>query len=275
MISIDYSGQTVVVIGGTSGINRGIAESFAQLGAKVAVASRSQEKVDRTVAALKALGGDALGFSADVRDYAALEQGFAQVGAQWGKIDVLVSGAAGNFPALAADMSPNGFKSVVDIDLLGTYHVMRAAYPHLRKPGASVINISAPQAMIAMAGQAHVCAAKAGVDMITKSLALEWGGEGVRINSVVPGPVDGTEGMQRLAPTNEMREACRQSVPLQRMGTPIDIANACLFLASPLASYVHGVVLPVDGGWVLGGYSAVGAAMATEIVKMSASKAKP
>lgn len=265
MISIDYTGKTVVVIGGTSGINRGIAETFAQLGANVAVASRSQEKVDATVAALQASGGQAIGFTADVREYSALEAGFDLVAKQWGSIDVLVSGAAGNFPALANTMSPNGFKSVVDIDLLGTYHVMRAAYPHLRKPGASVINISAPQAVTAMAGQAHVCAAKAGVDMITKSLALEWGGAGVRINSVIPGPIDGTEGMQRLAPTNEMREACRQSVPLQRMGTPMDVANACLFLASPLASYVHGVVLPVDGGWVLGGYAAVGATMASQL----------
>lgn len=265
MISIDYTGKTVVVIGGTSGINRGIAESFAQLGANVAVASRSQEKVDATVAALQASGGQAFGFTADVRDYSALEAGFALVAKQWGNVDVLVSGAAGNFPALANTMSPNGFKSVVDIDLLGTYHVMRAAYPHLRKPGASVINISAPQAVTAMAGQAHVCAAKAGVDMITKSLALEWGAAGVRINSVIPGPIDGTEGMHRLAPTNEMREACRQSVPLQRMGTPMDVANACLFLASPLASYVHGVVLPVDGGWVVGGYAAVGATMASQL----------
>jgi NAD(P)-dependent dehydrogenase (short-subunit alcohol dehydrogenase family) len=259
LITIDYSGKNVLVIGGTSGINRGIAEQFATCGAKVAVASRSQDKVDDTVAALQALGAQALGFVADVRDYAALEQGMAGVFAQWGAIDVLVSGAAGNFPALAKAMSPNGFKSVVDIDLLGTYHVMRAAYPHLRRPGASVINISAPQAMLPMAGQAHVCAAKAGA-------------EGIRINSVVPGPIEGTEGMKRLAPTAAMTEACRQSVPLQRMGSPKDIANACLFLVSPLASYVHGVVLPVDGGWVLSGYAAVGAAIAPMLAKMSESK---
>lgn len=266
MISIDFSGLTVVVIGGTSGINRGIAEAFGQLGAKVAVASRSDDKVESTVTALRAAGAQAAGFSADVRDYDALEAGLAKVAQEWGSIDVLVSGAAGNFPALAKQMSPNGFKAVVDIDLLGTYNVMRAAYPHLRKPGACVINISAPQAIVPMAGQAHVCAAKAGVDMITKTLALEWGGDGIRINSVLPGPIDGTEGMERLAPSNEMREACRQSVPLGRMGTATDIANACMFLASPLASFVNGVVLPVDGGWVLGGYSAVGAAMAAQLL---------
>lgn len=269
MISIDYKDKTVVVIGGTSGINRGIAESFAEQGAKVAVASRSQEKVDDTVAALKALGAEAMGFTADVREYSALEKGFAEVNEQFGSIDVLVSGAAGNFPALANDMSPNGFKSVVDIDLMGTYHVMRAAFPFLCKPGASVINISAPQSVFAMVGQSHVCAAKAGVDMITKTLSLEWGVEGVRVNGIIPGPIDGTEGMKRLAPTEQMREACKMSVPLKRMGVPSDIANACLFLSSPLASYINGVILPVDGGWLGGGAAAVGAALEPMLRQMS------
>lgn len=261
MLSIDFTGATVVVIGGTSGINRGIAEAFARHGARVAVASRNPQKVADTVTALQGLGAEAMGFVADVRDFDAVVAGFAEVAAAFGAIDVLVSGAAGNFPALAEKMSPNGFKSVVDIDLLGTYHVLRAAHPHLRRPGASIINISAPQAVLGMVGQAHVCAAKAGVDMITRTLALEWGVEGIRINSVIPGPIDGTEGMRRLAPTPEIHNACRNSVPLRRMGVPEDVANACLFLASPLASYVHGVVLPVDGGWLLGGYTAVGTAM--------------
>ncbi|MCR6650912.1 MAG: SDR family oxidoreductase [Cellvibrionaceae bacterium] len=261
MLTIDFTGQTVVVIGGTSGINRGIAEAFARHGARVAVASRTSQKVADTVAALQHLGAEAMGFVADVRDYDAVVAGFAEVAAAFGAIDVLVSGAAGNFPALAENMSPNGFKSVVDIDLLGTYHVLRAAHPHLRRPGGSVINISAPQAVLGMVGQAHVCAAKAGVDMITRTLALEWGPEGIRLNSVIPGPIEGTEGMRRLAPTPEIHEACRKSVPMRRMGVPDDVANACLFLASPLAAYVHGVVLPVDGGWLLGGYTAVGAAM--------------
>jgi len=261
MLTIDFTGQTVVVVGGTSGINRGIAETFARHGARVAVASRNPQKVADTVAALQQLGAEAMGFVADVRDYDAVVAGFAEVAAAFGAISVLVSGAAGNFPALAEKMSPNGFKSVVDIDLLGTYHVLRAAHPHLRRPGASIINISAPQAVMGMVGQAHVCAAKAGVDMITKTLALEWGAEGIRINSVIPGPIEGTEGMRRLAPTPEMLQSCRDSVPLRRMGVPEDVANACLFLASPLASYVHGVVLAVDGGWLLSGYSATAGAL--------------
>jgi NAD(P)-dependent dehydrogenase (short-subunit alcohol dehydrogenase family) len=126
---------------------------------------------------------------------------------------------------------------------------MKAVYPLLRKPGASVINISAPQAFIPMKAQIHVCAAKAGVDMITRTLALEWGAAGVRVNSVVPGPIDGTEGMARLAPDEKIRKMVARSVPLGRLGTPEDIGNACLFLASPLGSFVTGTILPVDGGW--------------------------
>jgi len=117
----DFTDQNVVVVGGTSGINRGIAMHFSAAGANVAVASRSQHKVDDTVTAL-GKQGKAMGFAADVRDYAAVEAGFNQVADTWGAIDVVVSGAAGNFPAMASTLSPNGFKSVVDIDLLGTYH---------------------------------------------------------------------------------------------------------------------------------------------------------
>ena len=164
---------------------------------------------------------------------------------------MLVSGAAGNFPARVNDISSNGFRAVLEIDMLGTHHVMTAAWPFLTKPGASVINISAPQAIVAMTGQAHVCAAKAGVDMITRTLALEWGGEGVRINSVIPGPIDGTEGMRRLAPSPQAMEAVRQSVPMKRVGVPADVANLCLYLGSEYASYVSGAVIPVDGGWSL------------------------
>lgn len=248
-LNIDYADKTVVVIGGTSGINRGIAELFAEHGANVAVASRNQEKVDNTVSNLKKFGIKAMGFSADVRDFDAVAAGVNDVKMNMGDFDVVVSGAAGNFPAMANDLSPNGFKSVVDIDLRGTFHVMRAIFPHLKKPGASVINISAPQAIIPMTGQIHVCAAKAGVDMITRTLALEWGSSGVRVNSVIPGPIDGTEGMSRLAPTEEARQKTIRSVPLGRMGVPEDIGKACLFLCSELAEYITGAILPVDGGW--------------------------
>lgn len=267
-MQFDYSNKVVVVIGGTSGINRGIAEAFAKAGAKVAVASRSQEKVDDTIAALKKCGAaDAMGFAADVRQADAVKQGVAAVHSAWGNFDVVVSGAAGNFPAMAMGMSSNGFRSVIEIDLLGTFHVMQAVYPFLQKPGAAIINISAPQAVIPMTAQSHVCAAKAGVDMITRTLALEWGEEGVRINSIIPGPIDGTEGMRRLAPTEAIRNAVEKSVPLKRMGTPDDIANACMFLASDLASYITGAILPVDGGWAQGGAAMMGTGMAEMLKK--------
>ena len=265
----DFKNRNVLVVGGTSGINRGIAETFAKAGARVAVVSRSQEKVDDTVQSLRHHGAtDARGFTADVREAEVLKKGIAAIAAEWGDLDVVVSGAAGNFPALAMGMSPNGFRSVIEIDLLGTFHVMQAAYPHLKKPGASIINISAPQAVIPMGGQSHVCAAKAGVDMITRTLCLEWGGEGIRVNSIIPGPIDNTEGMRRLAPTQAMRAAVTQSVPLRRMGSGEDIANACLFLASDFASYISGAVIPVDGGWAQGGAAVVGAGIADMLRKL-------
>ncbi len=253
----DYSNKTVFVSGGTSGINLGIAHAFAKAGARVAVMSRKQEKVDAAVEALKARGGDAIGYAADVRDYTAVDAAFKDVASRFGTLDVLISGAAGNFPSPAMGISPNGFKSVVDIDLLGTFHVVRAAFPYLTKPGASVINISAPQAWIPMDFQMHVCAAKAGVDMVTRVAALEWGAVGIRINSIAPGPIEGTEGMKRLAPNERANELITHSVPLGCYGTTDDIAEAAMWLSSPMARYITGVVLPVDGGWSLGGVSAM------------------
>lgn len=266
-VKVDFSGTTVFVAGGTSGINLGIAEGFAAAGARVAVMSRSKEKVDAAVTRLQALGAQATGEAADVRDPEATSAVLRHAHEAFGDIDVLVSGAAGNFPAAALDMSPGAFRSVVDIDLVGSYHVLRAAYPLLRKPGAVVINVSAPQAFLPMALQSHVCAAKAGVDMLTRVLAIEWGGDGIRVNSVVPGPIEGTEGMIRLAPTNEAREIVTATVPAARWGTPRDVADVCLFLASPLAAYVTGVVLPADGGWSLGGASTAMAAIAAQLPK--------
>jgi NAD(P)-dependent dehydrogenase (short-subunit alcohol dehydrogenase family) len=260
---LDFSNKTVVVIGGTSGINRGIAELFARHNARVAVASRSQQKVDDTVDSLRSCGVEAMGFCADVRVPEALVTGLAAVHAAFGALDVVVSGAAGNFPALLTQMSANAFRSVIDIDLIGTFNVMQAIYPDLVKPGASVINISAPQATIPMEAQSHVCAAKAGVEMLTRCLALEWGVEGLRVNAIVPGPIDGTEGMQRLAPSTAMREAVRDSVPLRRLGTPQDIGNACLYLASELGSYVNGAILPVDGGWLQNNVGGLGRILGT------------
>lgn len=252
--------RTVVVAGGTSGINLAIAQAYAAQGAQVAVLSRSQAKVDAAVAPLSQ-HAPARGYAADVRDGEALERVFADVASQWGTVDVVVSGAAGNFVVLAADMSPNAFKAVVDIDLLGTFNVARASWPHLTKPGASLIAITAAQSWLPTAGQAHVGAAKAGIDQLTRTLALEWGPAGVRVNAVAPGPIEGTEGMRRLAPTPEAWAAWTRAVPLGRAGRTEDICAAVLWLTSPHASYVTGVVLSVDGGLALGGSSAIAAAM--------------
>ena len=256
----DFSDHNVLVIGGTSGINLGIAQGFAQAGAKLGVVSRSQEKVDAAVNTLSA-HTEAIGFSADVRDYEAIAVCNRDFSQRFGPIDVLVSGAAGNFPAPAVGMSANGFKAVMDIDLLGSFHVLQSAYPFLRKPGSAVINISAPQAFQPMEMQAHVCAAKAGVDMLTRVLAMEWGCDGIRVNSIVPGPIADTEGMARLAPTQEIQSAVTASVPLGRHGNKEDIAAAAMFLASPVASYITGAILPVDGGWSLSGVASLGDAL--------------
>ncbi|MFN3198257.1 MAG: SDR family oxidoreductase [Bradymonadia bacterium] len=248
-----FEGKHVCVAGGTSGINLGIAEGFAKAGAKVSVFSRKQDKVDAAVATLKGHGAEAHGGTSDVRDPDAVAAVLKGAVDAFGAIDVLVSGAAGNFPAPALAMSPNAFGSVVGIDLNGTFHVLKAAFEHLTKPGASIINISAPQAFMPMMLQAHVCAAKAGVDMLTRTLAMEWGPMGVRVNSLVPGPIDGTEGMKRLLMDPSKKTMLAETVPLQRLGTPADCADVALFLASDAARYVSGAVIPVDGGWSLGG----------------------
>ncbi|MBI3681826.1 MAG: SDR family oxidoreductase [Acidobacteria bacterium] len=241
-------GKTAFVTGGSSGICLAIAETFAGHGASVMLLGRSQQRLDAAVAAIQAKGGTAAGFAADVRNYAALEEALAKAREAHGLLDILVCGAAGNFPAPVMGMSANGFKAVVDIDLLGTYNTCRAAYPHLRKPGASILSISANHAHQPYPLQAHVCAAKAGVDLLTRTIALEWGREGIRANIITPGPIDDTEGMRRLAPTPEARQVAIQNVPLGRMGVKDDIANLALFLCSDAASFITGGVYPCDGG---------------------------
>lgn len=263
--TFDFSGKRVFVFGGTSGINLGIARNFASAGADVSVASRSQEKVDAAIEELEGLGSTSFGYALDVRDVAAVKDALEAYAKQAGEIDILISGAAGNFPAFANDMSPNGFRSVVDIDLIGTFHVMQTAFPYLKKPGGSIINISAPQAWVAMPMQSHVCAAKAGVDMITRTLALEWGPIGIRINSIAPGPIADTEGMRRLAPNEKIAEQYKRSVPLQRYGTVDDIGRAAMFLSSDAASYVSGIVMPVDGAWSVAGAGAAALAMSEQM----------
>jgi NAD(P)-dependent dehydrogenase (short-subunit alcohol dehydrogenase family) len=247
--------KVAVVTGGGSGINLTIAQAFAAQGAKVAIIGRSQERLD---GAKKTLPASTLAISADVRDYAALDAAMKRIAETFGKVDVLVCGAAGNFPAPADKLSANGFKAVVDIDLLGTFNACRVAFDYLTKPGASIINISAPQSFVPMALQSHVCAAKAGVDMVTRTLAIEWGPLGIRVNSIVPGPTADTEGMKRLAATSEIEEKIKSAVPLRRYGTKQELADLAMFLCSPAARYITGAIIPCDGGMAMMGGSAWG-----------------
>ena len=240
-------GKVAFVAGGTSGINLGIAKRIAQLGAKVAVCGRDPDKAAR---AAGAIGPDALGLSADVRDFAAIRAALEQTAGDFGPLDFVVAGAAGNFMAPALGMSANAFKTVVDIDLLGTFNTLRACHDLLNKPGASLIAITAGQADQAMALQIHACAAKAGVNQVVRTLAIEWGPD-VRVNGISPGPIAGTEGMERLSPPG-MREASEARIPLKRWGEIEEIADAAAFLCSPAATYITGAILDVDGGSSVG-----------------------
>lgn len=243
------AGKVAFVAGASSGINLRIAQRYAEAGAKVMVISRSEEKI---AAAAQSIGGDAIGMACDVRDYAKVAEAFAHCRDRFGEIDIVLSGAAGNFLAPALGMSANAFKTVIDIDLLGTFNVLHASYQHLRKPGASLVSITAGQAVRPMMYQIHACAAKAGVNQITKCLAMEWGPAGVRVNAVSPGPIGDTEGMVRLAPNEAFAKASKARIPLRDWGTKDDIADACLWLASDASRYVTGAIINVDGGSELG-----------------------
>jgi len=251
-----FKGKTVFVTGGGSGINLGVASNFAALGANIGICGRTQDKLDSAAVGLRELnahvGGKVLPVAADVRDPVALDNAIARTLNEVGCIDVLVAGAAGNFLCPAEELSPNGFKTVIDIDLMGSFHASRAAFEQLRERRGSIIFISAPQAFVPQAYQLHVGAAKAGVDNLMRNLAVEWGKYGIRANSIVPGPILGTEGLKRLS-SPEVDERARQVVPMRKYGTVDDIGQAAVFLASPLASYITGTVLLVDGGSALVG----------------------
>jgi NAD(P)-dependent dehydrogenase (short-subunit alcohol dehydrogenase family) len=247
-----FKSKSVFITGGGSGINLGIAKNFAALGANVAICGRTQAKLDAAAVELRALGAKVCPVAADVRDFAALETAFARSRQELGPMDVLVCGAAGNFPAPAEKLSPNGFKTVIDIDLLGAFNASRAAFEQLKQTRGTIIYISAGMAYMPHAYQVHVGAAKAGIDMMMKDLALEWGRHGIRANSIVPGPIEGTEGMKRLSSPAHLASFI-DSIPLRRMGTVDDIGQTAAFLASPLAAYISGCVVVCDGGQNLAG----------------------
>jgi NAD(P)-dependent dehydrogenase (short-subunit alcohol dehydrogenase family) len=251
------SGKVAFVAGASSGINLQVARRYAEAGAKVMIISRSEDKIAAAAKELTDDGLNVIGMACDVRDYARVSEALAHCHDKLGEIDVVLSGAAGNFLAPALGMSANAFKTVVDIDLLGTFNVFHACHTHLRTPGASLVAITAGQAVKPMMFQIHACAAKAGVNQVVKCLAMEWGHEGIRVNAVSPGPIGDTEGMIRLAPNEAMVKASKSKIAMRDWGRKDDIGDACLWLASDAARYVTGAIINVDGGSELGDASAL------------------
>ena len=240
-------GRVAFVTGGGTGITGGVARALSEAGARVALVSRKLENLEPAAAKIKEAGGEALSVAADVRDFAQVERAVAATLSRFGRIDIVVNGAAGNFLCPAAELSPNGFGTVVDIDLKGTFNVCRATFEELKKRRGQILNISATLHYLGTPMQLHVSAAKAGVDALTKNLAVEWGRYGIRVNAIAPGPIEDTEGMKRLVP-EPIKEKLRQKVPLGRFGLIKDIENAALFLCSDAASFINGAIIAVDGG---------------------------
>ncbi len=257
-----FAGQVVLVTGGGSGIGRGIADLLAELGAHVVIASRKLERVEAAAAEIRAGGGSASGVTLDVREPAQIKEVMQGIRRDHGRIDLLVNNAAGNFYAPSETLSENAWKSVIEIDLYGTFFCSQAVLPIMREGGGgSIVNISMTLHYRGWPLMAHATAAKAGIDALTRTLALEWAKDGVRMNSVAPGPIP-TEGVRKaftpppsadgvpdvFAMEKAMAGYARTMIPLQRWGTPRDIANMVAFLSSSAGAWITGAIMVVDGG---------------------------
>jgi peroxisomal 2,4-dienoyl-CoA reductase len=257
-----FQGQVALITGGGSGIGRGIADVLAALGAHVVLASRKLERVEGAAAEIRASGGLASAVAVDVREPERVAAMVASVKEAQGRIDLLVNNAAGNFYAPSESLTANAWKSVIEIDLNGTFFCSQAVLPVMREQGGgSIVNISMTLHYRGWPLMAHATAAKAGIDALTRTLALEWAPYGVRMNAVAPGPIP-TEGVRKAftpPPTAEgvpdvfaiekaMEGYARTAIPLQRWGAPADIGNMVAFLASPAGSWITGAIMVVDGG---------------------------
>ena len=250
-------GHVAFVTGGGTGITGGVARALAESGAAVALVSRKMDHLSPAADAINQNGGKAFAVAADVRNPEEVEKAVAQTIEHFGKIDIVVNGAAGNFLCAADQLSANGFGTVVDIDTKGTFNVCRAAFAQLKEHRGQILNISATLHYLGTPLQLHVSAAKAGIDALTRNLAVEWGRYGIRVNGIAPGPIEDTEGMKRLVP-EPVKERLKKNIPIGRFGRIADIEKAAVFICSDAASYINGVVLVVDGGQWLAANRMVG-----------------
>lgn len=244
--------QTVIVTGGTSGMGKYMAKRFADEGANVVITGRTLERLQRAKEKLdKTAKGKVHLVQMDVRDPDDVARMVKETITQFGTIDHLINNAAGNFIVNAEDLSVNGWNSVIDIVLNGTFYCSQAVgkYWIENKITGSIVNMVATYAWDAGAGVIHNAAAKAGVLSMTRTLAVEWGSKyGIRVNAIAPGPIERTGGAEKLMLSEKMAEQTRLSVPLKRFGTPEEIAGLAYFLLSEEASYINGEVITMDGG---------------------------
>ncbi|EIW72222.1 peroxisomal 2,4-dienoyl-CoA reductase [Tremella mesenterica] len=241
-----FKGKVIFCTGGRSGICYSIVQSLMSLGADACIVGRDAKGLQESAERLQQqTGRKCLAAAADVRDPKSLSEAVRKTEERFGRIDHVICGAAGNFLAPISNLSENAFRTVVEIDLLGTYNTIRATLPLVRQSRGSYIHISATLHYRGTPYQAHVSAAKAGVDALSRALAAEEGPRGVRSNVIAPGPIAGTEGMDRLLPKGKKVDT---EIPLQRQGSTTDIANAAIFLLSPAAAYITAATLVVDGG---------------------------
>lgn len=243
-------GRVAFVSGGATGIGRATVAALGRLGASIFIASRKAENLKAAVGELRDMGIAADFAVADVRDFEAVESAVGACVARFGGLDILINNAAANFPCPTAKLSSNGWKTVVDIDLNGTFHCCRAAYPHLKgsRFGGRIISITTSFARTGWPGAAHAGAAKAGVLSLMRALAIEWAPDGILVNSVSPGPIAGTPGVDKLYIETGREAEMTSRVALGRFGRPEDIAQAIVYLCSTAGDFITGAELAVDGG---------------------------